>query len=224
MNANRLKSDFAFKRLFPCLFLIFVLSGSQTTPAEDEPVVGGPCGDCVAIFQGLPDSIASVTQITSSREPGEKLTLRGTVKRKNGKVASGVIVYIYHTNEKGDYPPDTLYPGKAAYRHGLLRGWAKTDSSGQYEFRTIRPASYPDTDIAQHIHMHILEPDCATYVIDEIHFDDDPLFRPNQRSQTSSPRGGKGIVHPVRDKQGVWQVVRDILLGESVPGYPDCKQ
>jgi protocatechuate 3,4-dioxygenase beta subunit len=132
----------------------------------------------------------------------------------------GVIVYAYHTNAAGIYPTDDRYRGMAAFRHGRLRGWAVTDGSGRYHFDTIRPGGYPNTDLPQHVHMHIIEVGRCTYYIDDIMFEDDPRLTPEMRRRLTLGRGGDGVVTPTRDGAGVYRVVRDIVLGQALPGYP----
>ena len=72
-----------------------------------------------------------------------------------------------------------------------------TDAKGRYTFETIRPASYPDATIPQHIHMHVIERGCATYYIDELVFTDDPFFQrqsPEERAR-SNPRSRRQWNH-----------------------------
>ncbi|UCF68791.1 MAG: hypothetical protein JSV80_05745, partial [Acidobacteriota bacterium] len=145
--------------------------------------------------------------------------IEGIVFDDNGRPATGVIVYAYHTDAGGVYPRDEDLRGHAAYRHGRLRGWVQTDERGRYRFETIRPASYPNSTIPAHVHMHIIEVGCCTYYIDSVKFDDDPLLSPVERKQLATGRGGSGLVAPRRDANGVWIVRRDIRLGEGVPGY-----
>jgi protocatechuate 3,4-dioxygenase beta subunit len=101
-----------------------------------------------------------------------------------------------------------------------LRGWALTDGNGRYVFETIRPGAYPDRNIPQHIHVHVIERGCATYYIDEILFTDDPLLKPAKMHEEK--RGGSGITTPKRDGSGTWLVTRDIRLGLNIPDYPGC--
>ena len=177
-----------------------------------------PCEGCEAPLVGMPDygDIPWSTRIAPEDEPGEPLTITGTVYDTDGDPAPGVIVYAYHTDATGVYPPEERYSGWAR-RHGELRSWARTDSMGQYRFDTIRPASYPDSETPQHVHMHIIEPGCCTYWISSIHFTDDPLI-PEDRDPDPDARGGPGLVTPER-VDGVWHVERDIWLGRNVDGY-----
>ena len=185
-----------------------------------EPIIGLPCEGCEAVFEGIPDTLSSVTRLAPSNEPGQPMRIQGTVFNRRGSMAPGVIVYAYHTDARGIYPPDERLRGQAAYRHGRLRGWAKTDDQGHYRFDTIRPASYPSGTNAAHVHMHVIEVDCCTYYIDSIHFSDDSLLSQEERDQLVEGRGGGGLVRPTKDENGVWVVTRDIVLGERVPGYP----
>lgn len=187
---------------------------------QHEPIVGLPCDGCEAVFEGLPDSLTSSARITPDDEPGERMQIRGTVRDEFGNTIPGVIVYAYHTNAAGLYPPDDRFKDQAAYRHGRLRGWVITDDRGKYSFDTIRPAGYPDSDLPAHVHMHIIEVGRCTYYIDDLLFDDDPRLTQQQRLQLALGRGGTGIAAPNRDQSDMWVVTRDIVLGENIPGYP----
>lgn len=61
----------------------------------------------------------------------------------------------------------------------------------------------------------------CTYYIDDIEFEDDPRLPDRQRNQTGG-RGGKGVVAPARDPKDGWRVVRDIRLGQEIPGCSQC--
>jgi len=161
-------------------------------------------------------------RIAPEDEPGEPLVIEGTVRDEEGAPASGVIVYAYHTDARGIYPRDERLRGSAAYPHGRLRAWAKTGADGSYRFETIRPGSYPGTTIAQHVHMHVIEPGRCTYYIASIEFEDDPHLTAADREAQERGRGGSGLVSPTREGGGRWTVRRDIVLGLLVPGYEDC--
>lgn len=191
-------------------------------PIGHEPIVGGPCEGCEAVFQGLPDEVPTVARIAPRDEPGDPMRIEGRVVLADGTSAPGTIVYAYHTDIQGVYPRDERYRGRAAFRHGRLRGWARVDESGHYRFDTVRPAGYPDSRIPQHVHMHVIEPGRCTYYISDIVFDDDPRLTPDLRARYDSGRGGSGVVATTRDADGIWRVERDIVLGEGVPGYEGC--
>lgn len=191
--------------------------------ADDEPVVGGPCEGCETVFVGLPDTLAAHARIAPADAPGEPLHIEGTVFDAQGQAREGVIVYAYQTDAEGVYPPAIQFEDRWARRHGQLRAWARSDAQGRYGFQTIRPASYPGSRVPQHVHMHVIEPGCATYYIDDVQFTDDPLLQAalQRRAGRGSECGGSGIVTPEL-QQGVWRVQRDIHLGRDIRDYPDC--
>lgn len=192
--------------------------GSGTADGR-EPIVGGPCEGCEAVFEGLPEELGPRARIAPADELGEPMRIEGTVRDRDGEPAAGVIVYAYHTDAHGIYPKDESLRGQAAYRHGRLRAWVETNEEGRYRFDTIRPASYPSTTVPAHVHLHVLEPGCCTYWIDSIHFLDDPYLGDRERAGQGG-RGGSGLVTPERGEDGAWEVRRDVVLGENVPGYP----
>jgi protocatechuate 3,4-dioxygenase beta subunit len=187
-----------------------------------EPVVGGPCEGCEAVFEGQPRALSSEGRIAPADEPGERMRVTGQVWGADGKPRANVIVYAYQTNAAGIYPRPARSSSPAADRHGRLRGWALSDAQGRYAFETIRPASYPSTNIPAHIHMHVIEPGCATYYIDDIVFTDDERLTAAARSGHERGRGGPGVVTPIRRGSGPWLVVRDIRLSLNVPDYRAC--
>jgi protocatechuate 3,4-dioxygenase beta subunit len=201
-----------------------ILCFSMAVCSAAEPIVGGPCDGCEAVFVGQPQSLASRSRIAPANEAGEPMLITGRVLARDGKPKTNVIVYAYHTDARGIYPAPAKSLGDAAAdRHGRLRGWTLTDGEGRYTFETIRPASYPSRKIPAHVHMHVIERGCATYYLDDIVFTDDTLLTSAERAHHENPRGGSGVVTPTRDSaSGAWKVVRDIRLGVNIPGHPGC--
>lgn len=197
------------------LSMLVVLGVAQAAFAIQRVPVLDACEGCEAVFDGIPEVLESHARIAPPGGPGEPMTLAGRVLDHVGKPQPGVIVYAYQTDQAGIYPP-------ANTRHGRLRGWVRADAGGRYRFDTIRPGSYPDSDIPQHIHMHVIEPGCSTYYIDDVMFQDDPKLTPRQVRQLSQARGGSGLVTP-RMVDGTWQVERDIVLGRGISGYKPCR-
>jgi hypothetical protein len=192
--------------------------------AKPDRVFPADCRGCVGAYEGMPATIASRERIAPPSEPGEPLTVTGRVLDPDGKPRAGVIVYAYHTDHTGIYPPPDHRRSDISNFHGRLRGWVRSDAQGGYTFDTIRPANYPNSTIPQHIHMHVIEPGCGTYIIDEMWFTDDAMFQrlsAAERANEARGAGGSGIVTPHRKGRG-WEVTRDIHLGEKVPGYEPC--
>jgi protocatechuate 3,4-dioxygenase beta subunit len=205
--------------VFALLATAAVFAAVPSRAAEGRvPIIGGPCENCEAVFDGMPKEFPSRARIAPKDEPGAPMRIEGTVIDGQGVPAAGIIVYAYHTDNRGIYPRDPSMSDPAA-RHGRLRAWVMTDHDGRYVFDTIRPAGYPNTRIPAHVHMHIIEPECCTYYIDEINFSDDDRLPAGDRERRHA-RGGSGLVTPKQDKDGVIVVVRDIRLGANVPNHP----
>jgi protocatechuate 3,4-dioxygenase beta subunit len=144
--------------------------------------------------------------------------LRGTIFYKDGKTpAKNIILYVYHTDQKGVYPTKGNETGWAR-RHGYLRGWIRTGPDGKYNFFTLKPAHYPGGGNPAHIHATIKEPGYTAYYIDEILFDDDPVLTKSIRDALAD-RGGSGVVKAETNKDGLLIAHRDIILGLNIPGY-----
>jgi protocatechuate 3,4-dioxygenase, beta subunit len=183
---------------------------SQVTSA------GATCEGCDAINESpIPaDQLKSMVWLPDWNEPGPKLAVNGTVYKEDGKTpAPGVIIYIYHTDQKGIYPTKGNEKGNAK-QHGYLRGWMKTDEKGFYKFFTLKPASYPGRTAPAHIHVIIKEPGKDPYWIDEYLFDDDPILSQSDRSRLKN-RGGSGVLKTVLGGQ-ILKAERDIYLGRNI--------
>lgn len=207
---NRFKFLLTFTSLIP-----FFVSAKNSSRKERK--VGGPCDGCELIYEGMPQNLSWQTTIVLNKEPGEVLAMTGTIYKKDGRTpAPNVILYVYHTDAKGYYSPSSNQI--LAKRHGHLRGWMKTDVNGRYQFKTIRPAAYPERNMPEHIHPVIKEEGLSEYYIDEYVFDDDPLLTSKERAKTEK-RGGSGIITLSKNSKGEWLGKRDIILGMNIPGY-----
>ena len=70
------------------------------------------------------------------------MEVSGTIFQRDGKTpAEGIILYIYHTDQKGKYPTTGMKQlGQTTW---IPQGWIKTDKTGKYTFYTLKPAPYP---------------------------------------------------------------------------------
>ena len=157
-----------------------------------------------------PKTLAWNTVITSEDEPGRPLVVSGRVYGPDGKTPlEGVTLYVYHTDDRGLYPGDGISPAPR------LRGWMKTDRDGRYEFRTIRPASYPDSRNPEHVHTKASGPGYAERWLDNFMFEDDQLLTADMRARFS----GQGAFSPImpvrRDADGLLRCARDIRLART---------
>ncbi len=153
-----------------------------------------------------PANLSWQTMITRASEPGEPLVMSGTIYEADGATpARGVVLYVYHTDATGYYNQPNKLPAR-------LRGWMRTGADGRYEFRTIKPAAYPGTDIPAHIHSTVARADYPEYWIDSYWFVGDPFIN-KQKLATLSGRGGYDpVVNLMRGKDNVWYGRRNIKL------------
>jgi protocatechuate 3,4-dioxygenase, beta subunit len=190
---------------------------SQTQEKESQVIVGGPCEGCEAILEAEAGNLTAIDTLPDFSKNKPKLKISGTIYQQDGTTpAKDVLLYIYHTNRKGMYPKKGDEQGWAK-RHGYLRGWIKTDKSGNYSFYTFRPAAYPGGSEPEHIHFTVKEPERNAYYLDDLVFDDDPMLTMAKREKLKN-RGGSGLVQPVL-KNGLLSVNRDIILGANIPDY-----
>ncbi|MBT8204253.1 MAG: intradiol ring-cleavage dioxygenase [Eudoraea sp.] len=201
------------------LILLMIVSScqSQTKQADTKRPVGGPCEGCEAIYEYGNQRLTTTDTLPDFKQTEPKLKLTGTVYENDGKTpAENVILYIYQTDRKGIYATKGNEKGWAK-RHGYIRGWIRTDKSGEYTFFTFKPASYPNGIEPEHIHITVKEPNKNEYYIDEFVFDDDPMLTQNERNELEN-RGGSGIVKPIIEN-GILTAKRNIVLGLNIPNY-----
>ena len=170
---------------------------------KKNAITDSDCNWCGA--KDVPADVARQTNLTNPREKGEIIEIRGTVFQQDGKTPSpNILIYLYHTDTEG------LYGQEGQPHHGRFRGWLLTDKKGQYNFRTIKPASYPNRQHPAHIHMTLTGIDRKEDWIDNILFKGDKLITPEQRIVKKG--GFNPILELERSSEGILEGVRDIQL------------
>ena len=156
-------------------------------------------------------NIPSKIVMVSANEPGEPLLISGTIFESDGiKPAKGAILSVWHTDAKGYYAEEG---GEAGELHPRIHGRMQTGADGKYEFRTIKPAPYPNRTVPAHIHAHVSGQNYPEYAIANYVFEGDPFITAANRIELSSGHGGsQSIIALKRDEQGVSRGVRDIKL------------
>lgn len=152
-----------------------------------------------------PALLMSRARIAPAGEPGTPLIIRGRLLRSDGRTpAPGMTVFAYHTDRTGLYHERSMPP-----HSWRLRGWAKTDTNGRFDFDTIRPAPYPGRGIPAHVHMSVEGPGVARRWTADVLFSDDELVSAAER-KTSARAGVFGGVRTVRVHDGAQEV--DVYL------------
>jgi protocatechuate 3,4-dioxygenase beta subunit len=145
-----------------------------------------------------PASVGSVSRIAAENEPGSPLVINGRVYQADGRTpAAGITVFAYQTDANGVY--DVASNGPHSWR---VKGWAVTDAEGRFQFRTIRPASYPNATVPQHVHLHLEGSNLPRRWTTELEFDDDPKMTARAR-EASRQAGMFGGVRPVTKRDGI---------------------
>jgi protocatechuate 3,4-dioxygenase beta subunit len=156
-----------------------------------------------------PDSAPSSGDIAAAAEPGERLEVKGVVYAADGRTpVPKASVYVYQTDAKGLYRPDDPMGNRNPRLMALLR----TDAAGRYSYRTIRPASYPGTNVPQHIHYEVAAPGHGTRIF-EIVFDQDPLVTADIRRQAAQPESMYSVRRIEKGADGIGQLTQDVVLG-----------
>ena len=162
---------------------------------------------CAQAPQVAEKDAPSKVAIAAKEESGERLIVTGQVFGPDGKTPlAGASVYVYHTDAKGLYTPETN-----DNRNPRLRGYMRTDAQGRYEFSTIKPAPYPNNRIAAHIHYVVNAPGHRERVF-EIVFEGDPNIDERMRADAAKEESAFSIRALTRDQQGVLRCAQDVKM------------
>ena len=152
-----------------------------------------------------PEGVTWKADLPHPGEEGEPILISGTVFLADGKTpAPDTLIYLYHTDIYG------YYGRGGEHRHGRYRGWMLTDKRGRYEFRSTKPASYPNSTIASHIHMTVTRQDLREDWVDSILFEGDRFITAQERIPRKG--GTRAILSMEKGPDGIARGRRDIVL------------
>ncbi|MES2850270.1 MAG: hypothetical protein V4685_14525 [Bacteroidota bacterium] len=127
-----------------------------------------------------------VTMVTAN-EPGKKITVQGIVKTKAGEPISGALIYVYQTSDKGLYADTSAHVNMNSgdMNHARLFAYFKTNEKGIFEFETIQPQGYPNSDLPAHIHIMVWKEGRVIHNLPgELLFDDDERLTSERRKRS----------------------------------------
>ncbi len=155
------------------------------------------------------EATATVTMV-SREEPGERLSLRGTIFEADGKTpVPGAKLYVYHTDASGKY--SATEAGVGDERNPRLQCRLTTDARGRFEIQTILPGPYPGGKTPRHIHILVTTPGGKEHNA-SFQFAGDPNLTPDDYRQHGSDGTFSGIRPTERGPDGALACVRDIRL------------
>lgn len=138
-----------------------------------------------------PLALSSSARIAPVGEPGTPLTISGTIFAKAGtKPHAGAIIFGYQTDGTGLYGPQDAKTWR-------LKGWARADGRGRFRFDTVRPAPYPNRNVAAHIHFYADGGGVERQTLTTVLFEGDPLITAKERA-ASAALGKFGFIVPVQ--------------------------
>ena len=153
---------------------------------------------------------SSTATLDRAGEVGTPMVVRGQVFKPDGTTpAAGVVVYAYHTATDGEYHTGT--DGRPR-----LSGYVRTDQTGRFELRTIRPAAYPGGRTAAHVHFQLWGAGFAPQWGEDLLFAGDPAISDAERRRSAAAGRFASIRTPERLADGT--VAVDHLLRLSDRG------
>lgn len=204
-----------FNRSIILLVLLWSLaacSQTDTSLAKAKQLLnsGKPVSDILTNF-GF-DSVRPVTEfrnlvkqhatsntvrMVADKEPGAKITVRGTIYNKQNQPLSNMLIYVYQTDTRGWYGSDRVHfqMNEGDRRHARLFAYLLTNADGKFEINTIQPHGYPQSDLPAHIHFEVFSGKGEALEITELLFDDDERLQGEIRNR--SEREGFIISKPL---------------------------
>jgi protocatechuate 3,4-dioxygenase, beta subunit len=148
-----------------------------------------------------------------NEEPlGERIVVHGRVLDEDGKPVRGALVEVWQANAAGRYrhkvdchdaPLDPNFSGA---------GRTLTDDRGRYEFKTIKPGSYPwgnhyNAWRPAHIHFSLFGAGILSRLVTQMYFPGDPL-------QTLDP-----IFNSIPDEAARARMISHLDMERAEPNY-----
>jgi len=139
-------------------------------------VIAGVSAGAQSIHEA-PAAAPSVGRVAPQGEPGQPLTVSGVVSGSDGAPIAGASLYIYQTDHEGYYGVKPASDN----RNPRLKLFLRSDASGNWSFDTIKPGSYPNSQVPAHIHFEVSAPGRAPKIF-EIVFEGDPFVTAEMRT------------------------------------------
>ncbi len=112
---------------------------------------------------------------------GQKIIIKGKVINRRGNPLKGIIIEIWQANAAGKYRDKNDIHDAAIDPNFLGYGVTKTNSNGDYKFKTILPGAYPWENHKyawrpKHIHFSIINESISNRLCTQMYFPNDFLL------------------------------------------------
>ena len=112
---------------------------------------------------------------------GQKIIIKGKVINRRGNPLEGIIIEIWQANASGKYRDESDTHDAAIDPNFLGYGVTKTNSNGDYKFKTILPGAYPwgnhkNAWRPKHIHFSIINDNIFNRLCTQMYFPNDFLL------------------------------------------------
>lgn len=157
-----------------------------------------------------PTDVSPVARIADNEEPGIPLTITGTIYHPDRRTPyKDIVLFVYQTDASGVYNKTD-----GSYLRPRLHGWIKTDSSGRYKIRTIKPGSYPRSTQPAHIHITFRPSAGRARWLEDFLFSDDPNLTASQRALPQALGNFSHVLFLSREPDGMLVGKRDIVVAD----------
>ena len=124
-----------------------------------------------------PANAPATGRVAPAGEPGQPLTVSGSVVGPDGAPIAGASLYVYQTDREGYYGVKPASDN----RNPRLKLFLRSDAKGAWSFTTVKPGSYPSSRIPAHIHLEVSAPGRGSRIF-EIVFEGDPFITDRMRA------------------------------------------
>ena len=208
--------------MYAIIFVTFVFlyscsDGKENSNFQGKEMVNlsdtcaDPDADAECCFVNMPEGVNYIINIADEDEPGNRILIKGRILMSDSLTPiQDVTIYAYHTDNNGYYSKKGNEKGVQKF-HGRLHGWGKTDSSGNYEIRSIKPARYPENRFPAHIHAVLKISGKTPFYINDFVFKDDSLVNESYVNTLHAP-GGNGVIELKNNTDNILTGERLIIL------------
>ena len=124
-----------------------------------------------------PAGAPSTGSLSPGGEPGQPITVSGTVVDASGAPIASASLYVYQTDHEGYYGVKPASDN----RNPRLKLFLRSDAKGAFSFTTVKPGSYPNSRIPAHIHFEVAAKGHPPRIF-EIVFEGDPFITDRMKS------------------------------------------